>query len=148
MRMIRWEPFRETDDLLRRMGALDLARWPRLFAATGDKVTEWAPAADISETGKEYVVKAEVPGVNREDVKVTHENGVLTIQGERRSCKSDTDETTHRVERYFGTFTRSFSLPDDADAKNIRAETRDGVLSVHIPKLKVEKPKPIEIKVD
>ena len=148
MRIARWEPFKETEDMLRRMSAMDFGRWPGLFAANGDKVTEWSPAADISETEKEYVVKAELPGVTREDVKVTQEDGVLTIEGERKYFKSDKDEKTHRVERFFGSFTRSFSLPDDADAKNIRAETKDGVLNVHIPKLKVEKPKPVQIKVD
>lgn len=148
MRMTRWEPFREADEMLRRMGALDLARWPRLLAANEGKVVEWSPVADISETESEYLVKAELPGVNREDVKVTHENGVLTIEGERRYVKTDKDEKAHRVERFYGSFTRSFSLPDNADANGIRAESKDGVLNVHIPKIKVEKPRPIQIKVE
>jgi HSP20 family protein len=148
MSLIRWEPFKEADDALRRMGAMDFARWPRLFATNGDKAVEWSPVADISETEKEYVVKAELPGVKREDVKVMQDNGVLTIEGERKYEKDEKDEKTHRIERFFGSFTRSFSLPDDADAKNIRAETKDGVLNVHIPKLKLEKPKPVQIKVN
>jgi HSP20 family protein len=148
MSLIRWEPFREADEMMRRIGAADFARWPRLFAGIGDKVTEWSPAADISETEEEYVVKAEMPGVKREDVKVTQHEGVLTIEGERKYEKTDKDEKMHRVERFFGSFTRSFSLPDDADAKNIRAETKDGVLNVHIPKLKADKPKPVQIKVE
>jgi HSP20 family protein len=106
-----------------------------------------SPAADISETYKEYVVKAELPGVKREDIRVTQDKGVLTIEGERKSEKREKDEKMHRVERSFGTFTRSFSLPDDADVKNIRAESTDGVLDVHIPKLKIEKPTPVQIKV-
>jgi HSP20 family protein len=94
------------------------------------------------------VVKAELPGVKREDVKVLHDDGVLTIEGERKYEKEDKNEKSHRIERFFGSFTRSFVLPDNADATNIRAETRDGVLNVHIPKLKVEKAKPVQIKVD
>jgi HSP20 family protein len=148
MSLIRWEPFREADEMLRRMGGMDPGRWPRLFAGNGDKGTEWSPVADISETEKEYVVKAELPGVKREDVKVTHVDGVLTIEGERKYEKDEKDEKTHRIERFFGTFARSFSLPDNADAQNIRAETRDGVLNVHIPKLKVEKTRPVQIKVE
>jgi HSP20 family protein len=148
MSLIRWEPFKEADEMLRRMGAMDLARWPRALAANGDKTTDWSPAADISETEKEYVVKAELPGVKREDVKVLHDDGVLTIEGERKYEKEDKNEKSHRIERFFGSFTRSFVLPDNADATNIRAETRDGVLNVHIPKLKVEKAKPVQIKVD
>lgn len=148
MNLIRWEPFKETDDLLRRLGTTDFARWPRLFASNGDKAAEWAPAADICETEKEYLVKAELPGVKREDVKVTQEDGVLTIEGERKYERDDKGEKTHRVERFYGSFARSFSLPDDADARSIRAETKDGMLNVHIPKLKVEKPKAVQIKVE
>jgi HSP20 family protein len=148
MTLIRWEPFRETDAMLRRIGAMDFDRFPRFVAGNGDKSAEWSPAADISETDKEYLVKAELPGVKREDVKVTHDDGVLSIEGERKYETDDKSEKTHRVERFFGTYARSFSLPDDADAKSIRAETKDGVLNVHIPKLKVEKPKAVQIKVE
>jgi HSP20 family protein len=112
------------------------------------KAVEWSPAADITETETEYLVKAELPGVKREDVKVTQEDGVLTIEGERKYEKEEKGEKAHRVERFYGTFSRSFSLPDDADAKAIRAETKDGVLNVHIPKVKGEKTKPVQIKVE
>jgi HSP20 family protein len=148
MNLIRWEPFKEADEMLRRLTGAEFARWPRVSAGNADKAIEWSPAADISETEKEYVVKAELPGVKREDVKVTQEDGVLTIEGERKYEKEDKDEKTHRVERFYGSFYRSFSLPEDSDAKSIRAETKDGMLNVHIPKLKVEKPKPVQIKVE
>lgn len=148
MSLIRWEPFKETDEMLRRMGTAEFARWPRLFAANAANGAEWSPAADISETDKEYVVKAELPGVKREDVKVTQEDGVLAIEGERKYEKDDKGEKTHRVERFFGSFLRRFSLPEDADVKNIRAETKDGMLNVHIPKLRIEKPKAVQIKVE
>lgn len=148
MNLIRWEPFKEADDFLRRYGTAGFSHLPRYMTGDGDKAMEWSPAADISETDKEYVVKAELPGVKREDVKVTQADGVLTIEGERKYEKDEKSETTHRVERFFGTFSRSFSLPDDIDSKSIRAETKDGVLNVHIPKLKMEKPKPVQIKVE
>ena len=148
MSLIRWEPFKEADDFLRRFGAMGLSRLPRFSTGASEQPLEWSPAADISETDKEYVVKAELAGVARDDVKVTQADGVLTIEGERKFEKEDKGEKTHRVERFYGTFSRSFSLPDDADANSIRAETKDGVLNVHIPKLKVEKPKPVQIKVE
>ena len=146
MNLVRWEPFKEADEFFRNFSPL-FGRLPRLFENNGGAKYEWVPAADISETEKEYLVKAELPGVKREDVKVTLEDGVLTIQGERKLEKEENGEKTHRVERFYGNFYRSFTLPDNADAANIRAESKDGILNVHVPKLKVEKPKAVEIKV-
>lgn len=145
MSIIRWEPFKETDEFFRGLSSPLFNRWLRT-AGNGGEI-EWAPAADISETEKEYLVKAELPGVKREDVKVTLENGVLTIQGERRQEKVEKDEKTHRTERFYGSFSRSFTLPDNADAEHVRAETRDGVLSVHVPKLAAARARTVEIKV-
>lgn len=145
MSLIRWEPFKESDEFWRQFG---LGRWPRLMPTEAGKAVEWSPAADITETETEYLVKAELPGVKREDVKVIQEDGVLTIEGERKYEKEEKGEKAHRVERFYGTFSRSFSLPDDADAKAIRAETKEGVLNVHIPKVKGEKTKPVQIKVE
>ena len=147
MSLIRWEPFRGLDDLFERLGPATLARWPRLFES-GAQV-EWAPAADISESDKEYLVKAELPGVKRDDVKLTIEDGVITISGERKQEKEEKDEKHHRVERFHGTFTRSFTLPDNVEEKSIRAESKDGILCVHLPKkVKAEKPKAVQIKVE
>ena len=146
MSLIRWEPFKEADEFFRSMSSPLFGRWPRMLGENGGPV-EWAPAADISETEKEYVVKAELPGVKREDVKVTLEDGVLTIQGERRQETEEKGEKSHRTERFYGSFSRSFTLPDNTDAAGIRAESKDGVLHVHIPKLKVEKAKPVQIQV-
>jgi HSP20 family protein len=147
MNITRWEPFGNLDELFGRFGPAGFGRWPRIFEADGRPV-EWAPTADISETDKEYLVKVELPGVKREDVKVTVENGVLSIQGERKQEKEDKGEKHHRIERAYGTFLRSFSLPDNVAAGDIRAESQDGVLLVHIPKVKIEKPKAVQIKVD
>jgi len=147
MNITRWEPFGNLDELFGRLGPTGLSRWPRGFETDG-RAVEWAPTADITETEKEYLVKAELPGVMREDVKVTLENGVLSIQGERRQEKEEKGEKQHRIERIYGTFFRSFSLPENAAGGDIRAESKDGVLLIHIPKVKIEKPKAVQIKVE
>lgn len=146
MSIIRWEPFKEADEFFRGFSSPLFNRWLRTVGENGTGI-EWAPAADISETEKEYVVKAELPGVKREDVKVTLDNGVLTIQGERRHEKEEKSEKTHRTERFYGSFSRSFTLPENADANGIRAESKDGVLSVRVPKLAAGKAKPVQIQV-
>jgi HSP20 family protein len=109
--------------------------------------SEWSPAANISETDKEYLIKAELPEVKKEDVRVLVENGVITISGERKQQKEQKDENEIRIESYYGTFSRSFSLPDNVDANGVRAESKDGVLKVHIPKKEVSKPKAVTVQV-
>jgi HSP20 family protein len=144
MSLIRWEPFREMDDFFRQVSPL-FGRSTTL-RGLGER-TEWAPAANISETDKEYLIKAELPEVKKEDVKITLENGVITISGERKQQKEAKDENEIRVESFYGTFTRSFSLPENVDAGGVRAESKDGVLKVHIPKKEVSKPKQITVEV-
>src|SRR5256885_1114590 len=107
----------------------------------------WTPLADITEDEKEYLIKAELPEIKKEDVKVTVENGVLTISGERKFEKEEKNKKYHRVERGYGTFMRSFTLPDDADANKIKAEFKNGLLKVHLPKSEHAKPKQIEVNV-
>lgn len=148
MSLIRWEPFRESDEFFNRLAPLLASRWPRMPGESAGTKFEWSPTADISETEKEYLVKADLPGVKREDVKITLQDGVITIEGERRQKRDEKSEKTHRVEAFYGVFSRSFTVPEDADAGNVRAESKDGVLYVHVPKLKLEKPKPVEIKVE
>ena len=148
MNLTRWEPFRETNEFFRNFSPPMFGKWPQFFGEDGEMKIEWSPAVDIKETEKEYLVKAELPGVKREDVKVSLEDGVLMIEGERRQEKDSEGEKTHRVERFYGTFCRSFTLPESADATAIRAESKDGVLKVHVPKLKIEKRLPLEIKVE
>jgi HSP20 family protein len=144
MSLIRWEPFGNLDDVFGRSRSL----WPRwaLDEGGGQRV-EWRPTADISETDQEYLVRAELPAVKKEDVKVTVDNGVLTIHGERRQEKEDKAERYHRMESFRGTFTRSFSLPENVTADAIRCETRDGVLTVRIPKARpaVRQPRHIPV---
>jgi len=110
-------------------------------------VAEWAPLVDISEDDKEYLIKAEMPEVKREDVKVTAEAGTLTIAGERRFEKEEKGKKYHRVERSYGSFVRNFSLPDDASPAQVSAEYKDGVLTVHLAKTVKPKPQHIEVKV-
>jgi HSP20 family protein len=145
MNITRWEPFREVEDMFRQYSPF-FSRAMRRFEA--DEAT-WRPLADISETDTEYLIKAELPEVKKEDVKVTFEQGMLTISGERRQENKQKDENEIRVESFYGSFSRSFSLPDNVDAKAIRAESKDGVLRVRIPKTtpsKPEQPIAIEIK--
>jgi HSP20 family protein len=125
-----------------------LRGWPRLFEAfEGDEEMAWAPAVDVGETDAEYVIRADLPAVKREDIRVTLLNGALTIEGERRHAKEIKNEKMHRKESFHGTFSRSLSLPEGVDAAGIRAETKDGVLTVHVPKVPGQGAKPIEIRV-
>jgi HSP20 family protein len=110
-------------------------------------VAEWAPLVDISEDDKEYLIKAELPEVKKEDVKVTAEEGTLTIMGERKFEKEEKGKKYHRVERAYGSFVRNFSLPDDASPAKVSAEFKDGVLTVHLAKDAKAKPQHIEVKV-
>ena len=110
-------------------------------------VAEWAPLVDISEDDKEYQIKVELPKVKKEDVKVTAEEGTLTIMGERKFEKEEKGKKYHRVERAYGTFLRNFSLPDDASPAKVTAGFKDGVLTVHLAKTEQPKPQHIEVKV-
>jgi HSP20 family protein len=108
---------------------------------------EWAPAVDIQETEKEYVIKADLPEVKKEDVKVEFEDGVLTVEGERRQEKEEKGKKFHKIERGYGKFVRRFALPTEVDGTNVSAEFKDGVLNVHLPKSPNGKPKAIAVKV-
>lgn len=148
MSMVRWDPFADMDTLFNRLISRTPGSWPRLAVTDdGNPKLGWYPSADISETDKEYLVRAELPAVKKEDVKVTVDAGMITIEGERKQRKEEKSEKFHRVESVTGNFTRSFTLPDNVDERNIRCESQDGVLTVHIPKTEIEKRKPIEIKV-
>jgi HSP20 family protein len=134
MNIVRWEPFRELDDFFRRYSPMARA------GQNGNIGADWAPAADISETDKEYLIKAELPDVKKDDVKVTFNDGVITIAGEKKQDRQEKDEVSLRVESFYGMFSRSFALPENVDEAGIRAESKDGVLRVHVPKkMEVEK---------
>lgn len=149
MSLVRWEPFAGSNEIYHRLLPAMVGRWPRYAApANAEAKYEWTPSTDISETEKEYLIRAELPAVKKEDVRVTVDRGTLTIEGERKQQKEDTNEKYHRVESFYGSFTRSFSLPESADAEAIKCESKDGVLVVHIPKKQLVAPKAKQIKID
>ena len=110
-------------------------------------VAEWAPVVDISEDDKEYVIKADLPDVKKDDVKISVQDNVVGISGERKYEKEEKGKKYHRIERAYGRFMRSFTLPEDADGSKIAAEYKDGVLQVRLPKSEKAKPKTIEVKI-
>ena len=146
MSLIRWEPFGAVDDVFARMPSL-FGRWPRAFETNGEKPFDWAPSIDISETDAEYLLRAELPAVKKEDVRITFDDGTLTLSGERKQKTEEKNEKMHRVETFYGKFSRSFVLPDNADSRSIRAESKDGVITVHVAKAKAEPKTITEIKV-
>ena len=142
-----WDPFQELKELQNRLTTM-FGRTP-VRPGNGEEgitVADWAPAVDISEDDKEYIIKAELPGLKREEVKVTVEDGVLSISGERKAEKEEKTRKYHRVERSYGSFVRSFTLPDGSDATKVNADFKDGVLNVHLAKSPKTQPKAIEIK--
>lgn len=148
MALTRWDPFRELELMSDRLN--------RVFGRTGLlsevgreplAVADWAPAVDISETPEEYTVKAELPEVRKEDIKIALEAGVLKISGERKQEKEEKNKQYHRVERFQGSFMRAFSLPATVAADKLQAEFKEGVLTVHLPKTTPTKPSAVEVKV-
>jgi HSP20 family protein len=139
----RWDPFR---DLMSIQGELN-----RLFGRTyagdgGNSVGAWAPAMDIYETQEEFVVHVELPGVEPDSVDVSVEDSTLTVRGERSFYDEVNEDSFHRVERRFGSFMRSLTLPQTADAERIQAGFDKGVLTIEVPKVEQAKPRRIEIK--
>ena len=148
MTLVRWDPFRELEEVSDRLNRM-FSR-PAIATKNGKEsltVADWTPTVDISETDGEYLIKAELPEVKKEDVKVTLEDGVLTLTGERRQEKEEKNTKYHRVERSYGSFVRSFSLPELVDETKVKAEYKDGVLSLNLPKSEKAKPRAIEVKV-
>ena len=111
------------------------------------RVAEWAPLVDITEDQKEYVIKAELPDVKKDEVKINVQNDVLSISGDRKYEKEEHDQKHHRIERAYGSFLRSFTIPEDADPEQVSAEFKDGLLRVHLLKTERSKPKSIEVNI-
>lgn len=149
----RWNPFREMDDLHNRLNNLFSSTFGRVPMRREEDqeenltVAQWAPLVDITEDDKEYLIKAELPEVNKEDLSVTVENGVLTLTGERKLEREEKGRRYHRVERAYGAFTRSFTIPDDADGAKVNAEFKNGVLQVHLAKSEQAKPRTVDVKI-
>jgi len=140
MSLIKWDPFRELNALSEGVGGFMRANWDRALSTTARN-----PSVDIFENDNEVVIKAELPGMDAKNIEVSLENNVLTLKGERRFEKGAKDENYHRVEREYGVFSRSFSLPAAINGDKVTAEYKDGILKVLLPKKEEIKPKPIKI---
>ena len=142
MNLMRLEPFRELEEMTNRLN--------RIFRkeVNADGVfADWAPAMDVQETTSEYLIKADLPEVKKEDVRVSVEDGVLAVEGERKLEKEETGKKFHRVERSYGKFVRRMMLPTDIDQQKVEADFKDGVLNIHLPKSPAVKPRSIDVKV-
>jgi len=146
----RWNPLRELEDFQQRV----LSAFRPVSNGHGDgngrdsmTAAEWMPLVDIVEDEKEYLISAELPDVSKDDVKVTMENGMLTIRGERRLQRDEQKKKYHRIERFYGAFARTFAMPDDGDPSSVNAEFKNGMLCIHIAKSESARPRQIEVKV-
>jgi HSP20 family protein len=142
MQLTRWNPFVELDEIQQRLNRLLVDR-PAKAADTG--FADFLPAVDIQETDAEFLVKADLPEVKKEDIKIHLQDGVLAIEGERRKEKEEKGKRFHKIEREYGRFVRRFELPIDVDAAKVRAEFKEGVLNVVLPKAETAKPKQIDV---
>lgn len=148
MSLVNWDnPFRELENYLNKVQGANT--WPTRNKDNGElTVPDWSPKVDIKETKESYLIKAELPGVDKENVSVTLEQGVLTIRGEKRFEKEYDEEKTHRVECSYGSFVRSFSLPESVEEERVTARFKDGLLNLVIPKAASAKQKNIEINIE
>jgi HSP20 family protein len=147
MNLVKWDPFAELEDVSKSLNRI-FGRFP---ARPADRealaVADWAPTVDISETDSAYMIKGEIPGVNKEDVKVTIEDGMITMRGERKLEKEEKDKKFHRIERSYGSFMRSFRVPDDVDENAVKAEFKDGMINVTLPKSGKSKARSINVSI-
>ncbi|MGH7204973.1 MAG: Hsp20/alpha crystallin family protein [Nitrospiraceae bacterium] len=148
MNLVRWDPFRELEEMSDRLNRV--VRRPTMRHESGKEtmtVADWTPAVDISETDKEYLINVELPEVKTEDVKVTVQEGMLLIHGERRQEKEEKGKKYHRLERSYGSFVRSFTVPVAVDEAKITAEFKDGMLNLRLPKSEKARPKAIDVEI-
>ena len=138
-----FDPWRQMKDLQDEMNKM--FNRPVLQTSEESSVCDWTPAVDIKEDQDQYIIHADIPGVNPKDIELHMENGVLTMKGERSSEKKESREGYKRIERAYGSFFRRFSLPDSADAENIKANSKDGVLEIIIPKHEKVQPRRITV---
>jgi HSP20 family protein len=145
MAMSRWDPFRELSSIQNELNRL----FGRTFSTEGGEAREaaaWLPAIDVAETQDRFVITAELPGVDPDDVDISVENSVLTLRGDRRFYRETKEDDFHRIERRFGNFARSITLPSTVDPERIRASFDAGVLTIEVPKKEEAKPRKIQIK--
>jgi HSP20 family protein len=148
MNLMKWNPAWELEDISKRLNRI----FGRTAARTDSNqdmlaMADWTPSVDISETDTAYLIKGEIPGVKKEGVKVTVQDGMLTIAGERKIEKEEKDKKFHRIERSYGSFMRSFCVPNDADESAVKAEFKEGMLNITLPKSVTAKSKAIEVSV-
>jgi HSP20 family protein len=141
MALVRWEPAREVDSLQSEVNRV----FDAFFGNGGARTRRWVPAMDLVETEDQLVLRADLPGLSRDDVEIEIKDGVLTVSGERKTDHEEKSEGFYRVERAFGRFSRSLTLPDGIDAERVAAEFNDGVLEVRIPKPEETKPHRVAI---
>jgi HSP20 family protein len=148
MAIVRWEPLRELSSLQNEMNRLfNTAFDTPATPGNGGTLRRWVPAMDLVETDDDFVLRADLPGMSQEDVKIELEDNVLTVAGERKSEHEVKQQGYYRVERAFGSFSRSLTLPKGVDAGAVRANFDKGVLEIRIPKPEERKPRRIEIAV-
>ena len=147
MNVMRYDPFRDLRTLQEEVNRLFSTNLTRAFGDEGIGRGAWAPSVDIYENKDQIVLEAELPGMNREDFELTVENNVLTLRGERRFEKKDEADNYHRVERAYGSFTRSFTLPQTVSPENATAEYKNGVLTIRLPLRDEAKPRSIKVDV-
>jgi HSP20 family protein len=148
MNIVKWDPIREMEEVSNRLNRI-FRRTPAANEGGRELLTvaDWSPTADITESDNAYLIKAEIPGVKKEDVKVTIQDGMLTVLGERKLEKEEKGMKFHRIERSYGSFLRSFQLPDDADENSVKAEFKDGLLNVTVAKTTKAKSQAINVAV-
>jgi HSP20 family protein len=148
MNLVKWDPFVELEDVSKHLNRI-FGRFPARAEADREILTmaDWAPTVDITETDAAYLIKGEIPGVNKEDVKVTIEDGMITMRGERRQENEEKDKKFHRIERSYGSFMRSFRVPDDVDEAAVKAEFKDGMINVTLPKSGKSKAKSVNVSI-
>jgi HSP20 family protein len=147
MNIVRWDPFRELEDMNTRLNRFFSQAPVRGTDGDGVFFGDWTPAMDVEETDKEYLLKADLPAVKKDDVRVDIEDGVLTLEGERKQETEEKNRKVHRVERSYGKFVRRMTVPSDVDEQKVAADFKDGVLNVHLPKSATAKPRAIKVNV-
>jgi HSP20 family protein len=144
MNLTRFDPFRELEEMSTRLGSM----LGRSFGRSDiESFGDWSPALDVQESDAEYLVKADLPDMTKENVKVGIEDGVLTIEGERKQEKEETTKKYHRLERAYGKFVRRLTVPSDVDEAKVAAEFKNGVLNVHLPKAAAARPRTVQVNV-
>jgi HSP20 family protein len=148
MAIVRWRPFRDVVSIQDEMNQLFENLFGHTSVRAGWTNGVWNPSVDVSEDEDSVILRAEIPGMTKEDVKISIQDGVLTLRGEKKQEKEENDRNYHRIERNYGAFCRSFQLPTSVKSEKVKATYKDGVLSITLPKAEEVKPKEIPISIE